>query len=205
MTSSYELHGAKTGNCVRVAIGFEETGIDYLVNIVDLMQGQHFTRSHRALNPAAQVPVLVETRAGGERFVLTQSNAILLYLDQLCPGVLVPESASERAKVIERFMFFVTDVTAPGHLSFHLRRPDTIYGSRYLENLALKGIELTESFLDDSEFVGGDRFSIADIAAFTIIWTMANNIDWSALPKLMRWYQMMVHRPAVMNGMKAFG
>jgi GST-like protein len=200
----YSLYGAKTGNCFRVAIGLEEAGIEYTPIVVDLMGGEQRGHAHRSLNPMGKVPVLAVNRAGGERFVLTQSNAILLHLDQLRPGLLLPQVPDERARALERFMFFLTDVIGPNHGAFKLRAPNITHGSLYLENIALRGIDYSESFLRESKFIGGSRFSLADIVAFTIINSMRDRIDWPNMPRLAKWFREVTNRPAVVRGMNAF-
>src|SRR5215470_10249147 len=75
-----ELHGAKTGNCLRVAIGLEVCATPYRVVKVDLAGGEQRSAAHLALNPAGKVPTLVERSSHAPTFVLSQSNAILLYL-----------------------------------------------------------------------------------------------------------------------------
>jgi GST-like protein len=74
----------------------------------------------------------------------------------------------------------------------------------YLENMAIQRIEFSESFLKDSEFMGGDGFSIADISAFTIVSELSSRVDWSAKPLLTKWYRNIYRRQAVERGVGAF-
>jgi glutathione S-transferase len=53
-----ELHGAKTGNCLRAAIGLSEAGLTYRIRHLDLRRGDQRDRAHLALNPEEKVPVL---------------------------------------------------------------------------------------------------------------------------------------------------
>ncbi|MEX3969639.1 glutathione S-transferase family protein [Paraburkholderia caribensis] len=202
--TSYEIYGTRTGNCLRVTIGLEELGETYSAKHVDLMMREHLTPRFRALNPVGRVPVLLERMKGEVAFVLAQSSAILLHLDQNHPGSLLPERSYMRSRATERFMYFVTDVAAPGQLSFHLRRPNLIHGGLYLERLSVQRIEFSEIFLSESQFMGGDTFSIADIAAFTSISEMAEEVDWTTKPNLLKWYRGMRNRPSIIKGMRAF-
>lgn len=85
MKTTIELYGAPTGNCVRAAIALEVAGIKYAVRHVDLTRGGQRASGYLAINPAGKVPALVET-TDNQRFVLTQSNAIILYADGKAPG-----------------------------------------------------------------------------------------------------------------------
>jgi GSH-dependent disulfide-bond oxidoreductase len=79
MKTTIELYGAQTGNCIRAAIALEEAGLSYTPKFVDLSSGAQQGVDHLALNPAGKVPVLVEKEEDQEPFILTQSNAIILY------------------------------------------------------------------------------------------------------------------------------
>ena len=68
----------------------------------------------------------------------------------------------------------------------------------------LAAIAASERFLNDNEFMGGASFSIADIAAFTIISAVRRHLPWNQLPHLAAWHDRIGHRPAVQTGMTAF-
>jgi hypothetical protein len=73
-----------------------------------------------------------------------------------------------------------------------------------LSEAGLLYIAGSERFLVDNEFVGGASFSIADIAAFTIISAVSRHVPWNQLPRLAAWRDRIGHRPAVQTGMTAF-
>ena len=111
-TPELELHGAKTGNCLRAAIGLSEAGLHYQTRHVDLGRGEQRDEPHLALNPAGKVPVLVAGgSANAQAFVLTQSSAILFYADAQAPGrILPPHGNSARMRALEKFFYFTSDV-----------------------------------------------------------------------------------------------
>ena len=111
MKTTLELYGAQTGNCIRAAIALEEAGLSYTPKLVDLSSGAQRGVDHLALNPAGKVPVLVEKEEDREPFILTQSNAIILYAAGKAAGRL-PENDRDRAIVFERF-FGSDGVDAP--------------------------------------------------------------------------------------------
>ncbi|MFP4896914.1 glutathione S-transferase family protein [Paraburkholderia sp. EG304] len=80
-----------------------------------------------------------------------------------------------------------------------------------MQSLAREGNELAraaligaEQFLASTAFMAGDAFSLADIAAFTIARALSGNIQWPDHPALMRWFQAVAQRPAVVKGLQAF-
>lgn len=77
----------------RVRIALNMKGLAYQPAFVHLRRNEQSTDAHRRLNPQGMVPVLVD---GG--VVLTQSPAIIEYLDEVHPSpAFLPERAEDRA------------------------------------------------------------------------------------------------------------
>jgi maleylpyruvate isomerase len=67
----------------RIGLGLKQLAYEYVA--VNLLNGEQLTDDFRGKNPIAQVPALEITEDDGHRIVLTQSLAILEYLDQRWP------------------------------------------------------------------------------------------------------------------------
>ena len=198
-----EVIGSTTGNCYRVTIALEEAGVPYIVRRIDLARGYHRSPEHLALNPAGKVPTIVDRSVDGRPFVLSQSNAIMLHIADRVPGRLLPAmDPRRRALVLERFMYFVTDVIAVSHAAFASKTNG--HNATFLESRSLAALEFAEGFLSDARFVAGDVFSLADISAFTIALACRKQLDWTGLPRLERWFAEVEGREAVRRGMRAF-
>jgi len=195
MQPTLELYGAQTGNCIRAAIALEEAGLSYTPKHLDLSSGAHQGTDHLALNPLGKVPVPVEEEEGREPFILTQSNAIVLYAAGKTAGQLLPDSERERTLVLERFFFFVTDVIAVNHAAFSLRGSNAQEAQKILMNRMLAILETAERFVVRDEFIAGKTFSVADIAGFTITQSVEADLPWSKLPNLRRWFENIEGRP----------
>lgn len=204
MTLITTLYGAPTGNCIRAAIALDEAAIPYQARHVDLRQGEHRQTPMLSLNPLGKVPVLVQDTQNGP-FILTQSNAIIFYADAQVPGRLTPaDSAYARARVMERFFYFLTDVIAPSHAAFSLRAPEAAAARHELNERVMQSMLYAEQFAGEADYIAGDVFSLADIAAFTMATSLHQQIAWAKLPNLSRWYQRVLARPAVQKGMNVF-
>jgi GSH-dependent disulfide-bond oxidoreductase len=203
-TPDLELHGAKTGNCLRAAIGLSEAGLPYKIRHVDLGRGRQ--RDEARLNPAGKVPVLVARGSSNvPAFVLTQSSAILFYADAEAPGRILPLHADRtRIRALEAFFYFTSDVIALNGAAFSLRGPEFSAAAATLTERYLHAITASERFLIDTEFMGAATFSIADIAAFTNISAVSRQLPWNHLPRLAAWHDWIGRRPAVQAGMRAF-
>lgn len=204
MKITFELHGATTGNCIRAAIALEEAGLSYTSKVVDLASFAHQGADHLALNPLGKVPVLVETAEGRKPFVLTQSNAIILYAAGKASGRLLPENDRDRIIVLERFFFFVTDVIAVNHAAFSLRVSNAQEAQKILMDRMLATLETAERYVAQDEFIAGAAFSAADIAAFTIIKSVEADLPWPKLRNLRGWFERIESRPSVKRGLEAF-
>ena len=199
-----ELYGAPTGNCWRAAIALEEAGIPYRARVVDLYGGEHRETTFLELNPAGKVPVLMD-RSSVQPFVLSQSNAVVLYAAELAPGRLLSVTDRKaRAHAYERYFYFLTDVIAVGHAAFSLRGPDDAASRHILNSRMLAALAFAERFASASRYIAGDTFTIADVAAVTITASVAGQLDWDELPHLKRWFDEVMSRPSVSRGMSAF-
>jgi maleylpyruvate isomerase len=82
---------------VRIGLGLKQLAFDYVA--VNIVNGEQFAEAYRARNPIAQVPTLEITGDDGTRISLTQSLAILEYLDERWPEPpILPRDPYLRAK-----------------------------------------------------------------------------------------------------------
>ena len=201
-----EVFGARTGNCFRAAIALEEAGLAYEPRVVDLAHKEQRGPAFLALNPQGKVPVLVEYEENRPAFVLSQSNAILMHVAERSRGRLLPENDPvARARCYERFLFFVTDVIAPSHAAFALRRAGKDGDeAAFLDRSSVGALASSDHMLAVQPFIDGDRFTLADISAYTIALAYQESIDWRTVPHLERWFERVGARPSVQRGLAAF-
>ena len=205
MNSTLELHGAQTGNSIRAAIALEEAGLSYTPKLVDLASGAHQGVDHLALNPLGKVPVLVEKQEGRGPFILTQSNAIILYAAGKAPGRLLPENDRDRAIVLERFFFFVTDVIAVSHAAFSLRdvrcprSAEDTHGSNARHSPRQR--RDTSSMTSSSRARRSARPTLPASRSFV---PSETELPWPKLPSLRKWFERIEGRPAVKRGLQVF-
>ena len=97
---------------VRIALNLKK--IDYEIRPVHLLKngGEQFNADYLALNPQGRVPVLMV-----ENTVLTQSSAIIEYLEEAYPNPpLLPDNAIERAYVRALAQIIACDIHPPNNL-----------------------------------------------------------------------------------------
>jgi maleylpyruvate isomerase len=83
---------------VRIGLGLKQLPYDYVP--INILKGEQFADAYRAKNPISQVPTLEVTEDDGERRTLTQSLAILEYLEERWPDPpILPRDPYLRARV----------------------------------------------------------------------------------------------------------
>jgi glutathione S-transferase len=167
-------------NARRVRIFVAEKGLDIPRVEVDLASRAQLNEDYRHVNPLAEVPAL-ELDDGT---ILTESTAICRYLEEIHPEPpLCGRTPLERAQV----MMWDRRVELHGFaaVSESFRNASPFFAGRsvtgtvdfpQIPELAERGKQRFLNFLDvlerrlgESEFVGGERFGIADITALVMI------------------------------------
>ena len=208
-----ELYAMASPNVQKIYLMLEECGLDYRAHQVNIWKGEQFEPGFVALNPNAKVPVIVDDDpAHGERQTVFESGAILIYLAEKC-GRLLPPAGPERHEVLQWLMIQLTGIGPMFGQFNHFTRfaAHDGYGvSRYTTE-AERLYRLIDARLARCEFVGGDAYSVADIATFpwfrveaklfgeTHPFMRAGNPE---LPHLWRWFEVIAARPAVKRALK---
>lgn len=204
-----ELLGDATGNCIRVAIALEEAGLPYRLRKIDLSKGEQRSSEYLRLCPSGRVPTIIDGQGPrGERLVLTQSNAILVYLGEK-NGHLLSKDEYLRTITLQWLFLFVTDIIAPSHQGFHLQRALgpalSADVTRELNRRSVSMYTHVDEELRRVPFIAGDNLSIADIAGYTITAAIRDHLPWDSLTHVRRWFQTLAQRPGFQRGAESFG
>jgi len=151
-----------------------------------------------ALNPNGQVPVLID----GD-FVLSESNAVLVYLAERENGRLLPEPLRERARALQWLSWQGTELsTTWGYAFLGLARRSPGYddADKIAASIARwqPKMQILEGQLQKSgDYVAGDAFSIADIAlGLSVHRWFSTPFDKPDLPIVEAYYRRLLGRPA---------
>ena len=102
----YNYWRSSASHRVRIALQLKGLSYEYLPVHLGAGTGEQFSPAYRALNPQSRVPAL-ETPDG----ILTQSMAILEWLEETCPQPpLLPRSPGERASARAMAQLLIADV-----------------------------------------------------------------------------------------------
>lgn len=201
-----ELHTAPTPNGWKVSIMLEECGLPYDVRWIDIGRGQQFTPEFLAISPNNRIPAIVDTDPadGGEPVSVFETGAILMYLAEKT-GRFLPTDVRGRIAATE-WLFWQVGGLGPmlgQHGHFALYAPEKIpYAIDRYRREAERLYGVMDRRLAETAFLGGEAYSIADMACFPWVQTWkAQAIDIAAFPHLRAWYDGLKQRPALRRGM----
>lgn len=199
-----DAYTAATSNGMRAAIALAESGLRHTIHKIDLSKGDQKTPKFLKMNPAGQIPVIVDNDAADGPLTLIESTAILIYVAEKS-GKLLPAGAGPRAHVFEALATAMTDVYAPFNALFHIQDdfpgkvPDEVIAD--FDTRIRAALTRLDGKLAKSEWIAGD-FSIADIALYCNVWRLktALNRTFPDLANLQRWFAAIANRPGVQLG-----
>jgi glutathione S-transferase len=178
----------RSANCYKVRLALAHLAMPFELVDIDTLKGEARTPEFLAMNPAGRVPVLQLP----DGHVLTESNAILLYLGE---GTrLVPKERFDRARMLQ-WMFFEQN---QHHPSIGIGRfwMALVPGGRDLKRDLIDewmeqgwhALSRMESQLGATPFIAGETFTLADIALYANTHVADEaDFDLAAFPRVKAW------------------
>src|SRR5262249_55139804 len=197
-----DFYGLTSPNVQKIFIMLEECGLPYAFKPVDVWAAAHHTPEFAKLNPNRKIPVIVDHEGPGSKpYTVFESGAILMYLAEKS-GKFMPKDVAKKYDVIQWLMVQVTGVGPMfgqfTHFNMFAPKAGNEYSfSRYRTEL-LRLYDLIESRLSTVKYLGGNDYSIADMATFP--WTRnhaAQGVKIDQMPNFKRWFEELSARPAV--------
>ncbi|OYQ36550.1 glutathione S-transferase [Niveispirillum lacus] len=187
----------------RVRMFLAEKGVEIPRQMVTIGKGEHLLPDYRARVPSGRVPAL----ALEDGTVICESVAICRYLEELYPAPnLMGSDARERA-VIEMWQRRIEfELLLPFAAVFRHTHPKMAALEQQVPAYAAvqkpqaeQRLALLDRDLGMTRFVAGDRFTIADITAFTTLAFFPRLCGVALgdhLPHLSRWMAEIASRPS---------
>jgi len=205
-----DVYSWATPNGHKVHIMLEECGLrlgrDWLAHSINIGKGDQFTPEFLKISPNNKIPALVDPQGpDGKPISLFESGAILLYLASKT-GKFLPKSDRAKFEVLQWLMFQMGGVGPMLGQAHHFRiyAPEKFeYAYNRYTNEAKRLYGVMDKRLQNSKFIGGGSYSIADIAIFPWVRSWQNQgIDWADFPYLKAWFDLITARPAVQRGVQ---
>jgi GST-like protein len=210
-----QLYSLATPNGVKVTVMLEELlelglcGAEYDAWLIRINEGDQFGSGFVGVNPNSKIPALMDYSADKPVRVF-ESGAILLYLAEKF-GVYVPTDPALRAECLS-WLFWQMG-SAPylggGFGHFYAYAPIKIeYAINRFAMEVKRQMDVLNQRLGESEYVGGDTYSIADMAIWPWYGGMAKGLIYEAgeflqvqeYTHVIRWADEIAKRPAVIRG-----
>jgi maleylpyruvate isomerase len=176
----------------RVRIGLGLKGLPWEPVPVHLLNdgGQHRSDAHRARNPMEQVPTLVVDEEDGSTLTLSQSLAILEYLEERFPdrgAPLLPAGAVDRARVRMLAEVINAGIQPLQNLSVTQRlKAMGADDAAWVSHFVHKGMAALEALAGDGAFLVGDAPTIAECCLVPQLYSCRRfGVDVSAYPRLL--------------------
>ena len=188
MTTLYSYWRSTTSYRVRIALNLK--GIEYETKSIDLVGGEQRSAEYAALNPVQGVPTLVLE----DGTVLTQSLAILDYLDHLEPEpALLPADPLLRAQVLAAAHVIAMDVHPVNNLKIVGRLKGEHGASQddavaWMQHWMIEGFRAYIGLLPDikSAFSFGDTPLICDLCLVAQLYNARRwGVDMSGFERLL--------------------
>jgi GST-like protein len=204
-----DFYALTSPNVQKIFIMLEELGLKYNTIHVDVWKGEQYKPEFLKLNPNAKIPVIVDHEGPGRKpYTVFESGAILMYLADKS-GRFLPKDTAKRYDVIQWLMIQLTGVGPMFGQWTHFKLfagPGNDYAMKRYHTEVKRLYDVLEKRLGESTYLGGDEYSIADIATFP--WTRnhdAQGVKWEDNPNLKRWFEAIAARPAVKKAIEIVG
>lgn len=201
-----QLYSLPTPNGVKVSAMLEEIGLPYEAHLVSFATDDQFTPEFLSLNPNNKIPAIIDPNGPNGPIGLWESGAILIYLAEKT-GKFLPADPALRAETLQWLMWQMGGLGPMlGQFGFfHAFAGKDIEDKRPRDRYLNEGKRLLgvlNDRLEGRDFIMGDEYTIADIAAWPWIraiktaYDAEDSFQLSELKNVTRWYENCSTRPA---------
>ncbi len=210
-----QLYSLATPNGVKVTIALEEllalghTAAEYDAWLIRIGEGDQFSSGFVQVNPNSKIPALLD-RSVEPAVRVFESGSILLYLADKF-GALLPKSPATRTESLN-WLFWqmgAAPYLGGGFGHFYVYAPEKFeYAINRFTMEAKRQLDVLDRRLAESRYLGGDEYSIADIAVWPWygqlvrgnLYDAAEFLAVDEYPNVQRWAEEIALRPAVQRG-----
>ncbi|MEX5362272.1 glutathione-dependent disulfide-bond oxidoreductase [Pseudomonas guariconensis] len=210
-----QLYSLATPNGVKVTILLEEllalghAGAEYDAWLIRIGEGDQFSSGFVQINPNSKIPALLD-RSVEPPVRVFESGSILLYLAEKFDAFL-PKAPAARTECMN-WLFWQMG-SAPylggGFGHFYVYAPEKFeYAINRFTMEAKRQLDVLDRRLAESDYLGGEQYSIADIAVWPWYGQLVRGNLYGAAeflavheyPHVQRWAEAIAQRPAVQRG-----
>jgi GSH-dependent disulfide-bond oxidoreductase len=214
----FQLYSLGTPNGQKVTVMFEEllaagyAEAEYDAWLIDIGEGDQFSSGFVAINPNSKIPALLDL-SGDSPVRVFESGSILLHLADKF-GAFLPASGAARTECLSWLMWQMGSAPSIGggfgHF-FHYAPEKYDYAINRFAMETKRLFDVADKRLGESEWLGGDAYSIADIATWGWFHGFVDGSSYGdvreflSIPEytnVVRWSEAVAARPAVSRGVR---
>ena len=193
-----ELLTADTPNGKKISIMLEEINFNYKITKINIFKGEQFKPEFRKISPFSKIPVIIDHE---KKISLFESGAILIYLAEISGKFYDKKKRTIINQWLMGQMAYVGPMLGQHHQFHHYNPGKSEFGEKRYFKISETIYKDLDERLENSKFLAGEDYSIADIATFPWIarheW---HDIGLKKFSNLTRWYQEISEREAVKRG-----
>ena len=210
-----QLYSLGTPNGQKVTIVLEEllalghAGAEYDAWLIKIGDGEQFGSGFVAANPNSKIPALVD-RSGPKPIRVFESGAILLYLAEKF-GEFLPKDAALRAECLSWLFWQMGSAPYLGGGFGHFYAYAPLKIEYAIDRFAMetkRQLDVLDRRLGESRFLGGNDYTIADMAVWPWYGGLAKGLLYGGgeflsvqdYKNVQRWTDAIAQRPAVKRG-----
>lgn len=212
VSPTYHLYSYFASSCaarVTIAAHLKDLALEY--HYLDMGKNEHQSETYREMNPSGTIPSMIVKTEGAKDFVLTQSMAMLEYIEETHPqpSPLLPsfEEPELRARVRELQNIITNDIFPPSN-SRIASRVRAIRGERsdqisFVHAVMNEGFASYEIMLEryGGDYSVGNRVTLADVCLVpTLDLAKRYKFDLSPFPRTMAIYDRLMQLEAFQKG-----
>tara|TARA_B100000700_G_scaffold303270_1_gene374594 strand:+ start:30 stop:656 length:627 start_codon:yes stop_codon:yes gene_type:complete len=193
-----ELFTSDTPNGKKISIMLEEIGYEYKVTKIDLSKDEQFKPDFKTISPFSKIPVIIDHENKESVF---ESGAILIYLGEKSNKFYEKNNRTVINQWLMAQMGLIGPMIGQHHQFHHFNPGKSKFGEERYFKIAKKLYEDLDERLSVSNFLAGDKYTIADIAT----WPWIARHEWHDIglknfKNLTKWYVEIAKRDAVIKG-----
>ena len=193
-----ELFTADTPNGKKISIMLEEISCEYKVTKVDLSKDEQFKPDFKKISPFSKIPVIIDHENKESVF---ESGAILIYLGEKSNKFYEKNNRTVINQWLMAQMGLIGPMIGQHHQFHHFNPGRSKFGEERYFKIAKKLYGDLDERLSVSNFLAGEKYTIADIAT----WPWIARHEWHDIglknfKNLTKWYVEIAKRDAVIKG-----
>ena len=176
----------------------EEINYKYKLTKVDINKGEQFSPEFIKISPFSKIPVIIDHDTNETIF---ESGAILMYLAEKSGKFYDKENRLKINQWLMAQMGYIGPMIGQHHQFHHYNPGKSNFGEERYFKITKKIYQDLDNRLENSKYLAGEKYSIADIAT----WPWIARHEWHDIglknfKNISRWYLDIANRDAVIKG-----